>query len=82
MFMYSCLVHRANLRAYMFVRGRAKFELTAIYLTPEHFLTLCCSVLLSLLYVLSMFIDISYLLNKTERESTGTIWVLLLKETS
>lgn len=74
--------HRANLTPYKFVRGRAKFELRAIYLIPKHFFLSNTAVLSSSLYVSSIFIEISYLLNKTEGESTGTRWVLLLKETS
>lgn len=47
-------MHRANLTAYKLVRGRAKFEPGAVFLSPEHFL--------------SNFIEISYLLHKTEGE--------------
>jgi len=76
-----CLVHRANLTAYKFVTGRAKFELRAIYLTPKHFLS--NTLLFFCLHYMSraFFFEISYLPNKTEGESTGTKWVLLLKET-
>lgn len=64
-------MHRANLTTYRLVRGQAKFELKAIYLTLQSIFCLTYSPGVSFSsFSSSMFIEISLLENKPEGEST------------